>query len=38
MQTDGSYVQLMPGPADDGVGRDGTHTTMMRLALARHGL
>jgi len=38
LQTDGSYIQLMPGPADKGVAADGTHTTMMRLARARHGV
>ena len=36
MQPDGSYVQLRPDP-DDPVGAEGTHETMMRLALARHG-
>jgi polyphosphate kinase len=38
MQPDGSYVQLMPEPGDTGAAADGTHETMMRLALARHGL
>jgi polyphosphate kinase len=36
MQPDGSYVQLMPEPGDP-TGAEGTHETMMRLALARHG-
>jgi polyphosphate kinase len=35
MQPDGSYVQLLPDP-DGGPGSEGTHATMMRLALARH--
>jgi polyphosphate kinase len=35
MQPDGSYVQLFPD-SDDGPGSEGTHATMMRLALARH--
>ena len=34
MQPDGDYVQLFPD--DDGPGSEGTHATMMRLALARH--
>ena len=38
MQPDGSYVQLMPEPGDTGPAAEGTHETMMRLALARHGL
>jgi len=38
LQTDGSYVQLRPDPADQGPARDGTHATMMRLARARHGV
>jgi polyphosphate kinase len=38
LQTDGSYLQLVPGAADGGVAADGTHTTMMRLARARHGV
>jgi polyphosphate kinase len=37
MQPDGTYEQLFPG-AGDGIGADGTHAAMMRLALARHGL
>jgi polyphosphate kinase len=37
MQADGSYSQLFPD-GDDGVGTEGTHATMMRLALARHGV
>jgi polyphosphate kinase len=37
MQPDGSYVQLMPEPGDDGPALLGTHESMMRLALARHG-
>ena len=36
MQPDGSYAQLFPG--DDDPGAEGTHATLMRLALARHGL
>jgi polyphosphate kinase len=36
MQPDGSYVQLLPEEGD-GPGSEGTHATMMRLALARHG-
>jgi polyphosphate kinase len=35
MQPDGSYVQLCP-ESDDGPGSEGTHATMMRLALGRH--
>jgi polyphosphate kinase len=35
MQPDGSYVQLFP-EGDDDPGAEGTHVTMMRLALARH--
>ena len=39
LQSDGSYRQLWPEPEDgDGPAPDGTHATMMRLALARHGL
>jgi polyphosphate kinase len=37
MQPDGTYVQLVPGPNGD-AGSEGTHRTMMRLALARHSL
>jgi polyphosphate kinase len=37
MQPDGSYVQLFPD-AEDGPGAEGTHATMMRLALARHSM
>ena len=33
MQPDGGCVQLV---REDGVGSEGTHATMMRLALARH--
>ncbi len=36
MQPDGSYVQLFPG--DDDPTEEGTHATLMHLALARHGL
>jgi polyphosphate kinase len=36
MRADGSYVQLQPEPGDP-TGAEGTHETMMRLALARHG-
>jgi polyphosphate kinase len=35
MRPDGSYVQQHPD-SDDGPGSEGTHTTMMQLALARH--
>ena len=35
MQPDGSYAQLFPDE-EDGIGADGTHAAMMRLALARH--
>ena len=35
LQPDGSYVQLFPEPGE-GLGAEGTHSTMMRLALARH--
>ena len=35
MQSDGGYLRLQPGP-EDGAGHDGTHTTLMRLTLARH--
>ena len=38
LHADGSYVQLRPGPDDEGVAADGTHATMMRLARARHGV
>jgi polyphosphate kinase len=38
LRPDGSYVQLRPEPDDDGIGSAGTHATMMRLALARHGV
>jgi polyphosphate kinase len=37
MQADGTYVQLVP-ETDDGVGSEGTHATMMRLAPSRHGV
>ena len=37
MQRDGTYAQPVPGPNGD-VGSEGTHRTMMRLALARHSL
>jgi polyphosphate kinase len=37
MHADGSYEQLRPLPDDD-VGAEGTHATLMRLALARHGV
>jgi polyphosphate kinase len=37
LQPDGSYAQLFPD-GDDGVGSEGTHATMIRLALARHGV
>ncbi len=36
MQPDGSYVQLLPGHETTAKVREGTHATMMRLALARH--
>jgi polyphosphate kinase len=36
MQPDGSYVQLMPVEGEPG--SEGTHATMMRLALQRHAL
>jgi polyphosphate kinase len=35
MQPDGSYAQLMPETAE-GIAAQGTHATLMRLALARH--
>jgi polyphosphate kinase len=35
LQPDGSYVQLFPEAGDE-LGAEGTHSTMMRLALARH--
>ena len=35
MQSHGGYLRLQPGP-EDGAGHDGTHTTLMRLTLARH--
>jgi polyphosphate kinase len=38
MQPDGSYLQLIPDAADDGVGSAGTHATMMRLARARYSI
>jgi hypothetical protein len=34
MQPDGSYTRLVPDPGEHA---EGTHDTMMRLALARHG-
>jgi polyphosphate kinase len=37
MRPDGSYEQLFPD-GDGGPGSEGTHATMMRLALARHGV
>ncbi len=37
MQPDGSYVQLHPD-YENGGSQEGTHATLMRLALARHGL
>jgi polyphosphate kinase len=37
LQSDGSYRQLLPDHADR-AGSEGTHATMMRLALARHNL
>jgi polyphosphate kinase len=37
LEQDGSYVQLQPD-SEDGAQSEGTHATMMRLALARHGL
>ena len=37
LRPDGSYVQLHPDGAD-GWGGEGTHSTLMRLALARHGV
>jgi polyphosphate kinase len=38
MREDGTYVQLVPDADGTGPGSDGTQATMMRLALARHGL
>jgi polyphosphate kinase len=35
MQPDGSYVQRVPD-TDDEPASEGTHATMMRLAVARH--
>jgi polyphosphate kinase len=35
MHADGTYEQLFPGD-EGGVGAEGTHAAMMRLALARH--
>ena len=35
MQSDGGYLRLQPGPKDS-AGHDGTHNTLMQLALARH--
>jgi polyphosphate kinase len=37
LQADGSYAQLFPED-DDEVAAAGTHTAMMRLALARHAM
>ena len=37
MQSDGSYVQLMPEPGQD-AGSEGTHEALMRRALATHSL
>jgi polyphosphate kinase len=37
MQPDGSYIQLHPD-YENGGSQEGTHATLMRLALARHGL
>jgi polyphosphate kinase len=38
MRPDGSYSQLRPDDGDDRVGAEGTHTTMVRLALTRHAI
>jgi polyphosphate kinase len=35
MESDGRYTQLVPGD-DDEPGSEGTHATLMRLALKRH--
>ncbi len=35
LQSHGGYLRLQPGP-EDGVGHEGTHATLMHLALARH--
>ena len=37
MQSDGSYVELMPEPGRD-AGSEGTHEALMRRALATHSL
>jgi polyphosphate kinase len=37
LQDDGTYLQLFPD-GEDSAGAEGTHATMMRLALARHAL
>ena len=37
MQSDGSYVQLIPEPGSD-AGSEGTHEALMRRALATHSL
>jgi polyphosphate kinase len=37
MQSDGSYVQLIPEPGGD-AGSEGTHEALMRRALATHSL
>ena len=37
MQSDGSYVELMPEPGSD-AGSEGTHEALMRRALATHSL
>jgi polyphosphate kinase len=37
LQPDGSYIQLHPD-YENGGSQEGTHATLMRLALARHGL
>jgi polyphosphate kinase len=36
LQPDGSYLQLLPEPGTD-AGSEGTHQTMIRLAMARRG-
>ncbi len=35
LQSHGGYLRLQPGP-EDGAGHEGTHATLMHLALARH--
>jgi polyphosphate kinase len=35
LQSDGSYIQLQPDPYES-AGQEGTHATLMRLAIERN--